>query len=59
MTWKHSRKARGFSKFMEAFGKMSAGLGLALSTELILMFLFLPLVTLALVGNSRRSADYE
>ncbi len=59
MKSKHSQKARGLSRFMEAFAKMSAGLGLALSTELALLFLFLPTLMLILIASGQHSAVYE
>ena len=59
MQWKRSQKARGLSKFLEAFAKMSGGLGLALSTELALLFLFLPMLTLTLIATGRHLAAYE
>tara|TARA_Y100001938_G_C8020710_1_gene395162 strand:+ start:892 stop:1071 length:180 start_codon:yes stop_codon:yes gene_type:complete len=59
MQWKSSQKARGLSNFLAAFAKMSGGLGLALSTELALLFLFLPMLTLILIASGQHSAVYE
>ena len=59
MPSRHSRRARGLSRFLEAFAKMSGGLGLALSTELALLCLFLPMLTLTLIAIGRHSVAYE